>query len=444
MNKKLTIAVILFTALFVTALLTLFLSVFEQAEDEVEVGLKGEAAFNPLFLAQRFLENSGIESESMVSMLELKKMPLHKDILFLATRRYDIGPALRDKIMNWVASGGHLIIVAWPQTDTDSELQDPILEQLDISVYQDVKNNKDLERESIFTKKEPNCSNEIELNKLQEGNSIDDNAKADDTQNNQSESEPDSKSDSSAAKSDSACNDIIPISVTILKEREKSTVAFNPTIWLESSNEQKVNWLVNGEAGAHLIEYAIEKGFITVLSDYQFLTNTHFNKYDHAAFFWYLVHYSNNSGKVWMVYRGDMPPLYVWLAKHAWAPFLVLFFIIFIWIWSVLPRFGALYPILSAHRRNLIEHIRASGQFLWKNKFSDGLIHETRNALQEQISLRHPNWNRLTDRELAMRLARQSGLSIEDIEFAFSIKQTTKEHEFFQIIQTLERLRKSI
>ena len=157
-----------------------------------------------------------------------------------------------------------------------------------------------------------------------------------------------------------------------------------------------------------------------------------------------MVHYSNSSGKVWIVYKGDMPPLYEWLAKNLWAPFLTLFFIVAIWIWSVLPRFGALYPELSSQRRNLIEHIRASGQFLWKNKFSEDLIHETRNALQEKISRRHPNWNKLPDIELYKRLSKQTGLSFDSVELAFTTRQTTKEPEFLLIIQTLERLRKSI
>jgi len=202
--------------------------------------------------------------------------------------------------------------------------------------------------------------------------------------------------------------------------------------------------VVGGENGAHLVEYVKDKGLITVLSDYQFLTNTQFEKFDHAAFFWYLVHFSNNSGKVWIVFKGDMPPLYEWLFENMWAPFLTLFFIIAVWIWSVLPRFGALHPPISSHRRNLIEHIRASGLFLWKNKFSDGLILETQNALQKQISIRHPNWNSLPEKELVKRLAKQSGLATDKVELAITANSTNKEQDFFLIIQTLERLRKSI
>ncbi|VAW99721.1 hypothetical protein MNBD_GAMMA22-2900 [hydrothermal vent metagenome] len=415
MNNKIKIALSIGLLVIISALLVTFFTLFERVESERVIGLQGEAKFNPLVIAQRFLENSGIESESLVSMLKLKKMPEKKDVLLLATRRYDIGPAKRDEILNWVSSGGHLIIVAWPAVDSKSEIQDPILEELGIKVNYD--------ETSLTDKLDKNCDTEHDPEKIT-------------PKTKSTKKEPDN----------SACdwNEYQPITVTILSERETSQVAFNSTIWLTTKNEKKANWVVNGEGGAHLLEYVKGKGLITVLSDYQFLTNSRISKYDHAAFFWYLVHFSNKSGKVWIVYKGDMPPLYEWLIENLWAPFLTLFFIIFIWIWSALPRFGALYPKLSHNRRNLIEHIRASGQFLWKNKFSDELIHETRNSLQEKISKRHTNWNKLSDAELYKRLAKQSKIDIELVEQAFTVQSTTKEHEFLLIIKTLERLRKSI
>jgi len=425
MSRKLKIALVVLVVLLLSALVGIFVTIFEQYDSERDIGLKGEAAFNPLIAAQRFLEKSGIETESVVSMLELKDLPGQRDILFLATRRFDIGPALRDKIMAWVSDGGHLIIVAWPESDSDSELHDPLLEQLNISVHYD-----DFEWDVCEEKN-------TDVVQFENNEFI-----REDNKN----SKPDQKNSSDKEKIVTTCadNENQPLEVTILQDREKSKVNFNPSIWLTSTNEDKANWVVNSENGAHLVEYLINKGLVTVLSDYDFLTTTQLKKFDHAAFLWYLVHYSNNSGKVWIVYKGDMPPLYVWLIKNVWAPLLAFGFIIIIWIWSVLPRFGALYPVQSSNRRHLIEHIRASGQFLWKNKYSDGLIHETRNALQEQITKRHPNWNKLTETELVIRLAKQSGLSSDSVELALTTPSVVKEQEFTLIIQTLERLRKSI
>ncbi len=435
MNNKFKIGLSLALVITISASMGAFFTLFEKVASERNIGLQGEARFNPLVIAQRFLENSGIESESVVSMLKLKEMPGKKDVLFLATRRFDIGPAKRDEILNWVSNGGHLIIVAWPPADSKSDIQDPILKELAIQV---------------------NYEKRTALDKLDDSDKIPELKNKQESQNKQA-SKPETKKEQKqiikSSKDNTAkdavkknCNtgDFKPITVTILSEREPSQIAFNSDIWLTTNNEKKANWVVNGKSGAHLLEYVKDKGLITVLSDYRFLTNTRITKFDHAAFFWYLVHFSNNSGKVWIVYKGDMPPLYEWLSKNLWAPFLTLFFIIFIWIWSALPRFGALYPKLSHNRRNLIEHIRASGQFLWKNKFSDELIHETRNALQEKISKRYPNWNKLTDGERYKRLAKQSKIDIEHVEQAFTVQSTTKENEFLLIIQTLERLRKSI
>ncbi len=408
-------------------LVALFFTLFEQRDSERDIGLKGEAVFNPLLVAQRFLEESGIESESLVSMLKLKQMPERKDIILLTTRRYDIGAELRDKMMGWVESGGHLIIVAWPKLDKNSDLQDPFLKKLKISVNRKNNDDDDLDITTEF-----NCSKDQQHDTNTDDKTTDSDIASNDPASDEKNCEV------------STNFDFKPIAITITSEREKSMVAFNPSIWLTTGNDDKANWVVNGENGAHLIEYVKGKGLVTVLSDYQFLTNTQLQKNDHAAFFWYLVHFSNNSGKVWIVYRGDSPPLYVWLAKHLWAPFLALFFIIAIWIWSVLPRFGAQYPIVSSYRRNLIEHIRASGQFLWKNKFSEDLIHETRNALHEKITQRHPNWNALTEMELYTRLSKQTGISLENVELAFKSTYAKKEQEFYIIIQILERLRKLI
>ena len=69
-----------------------FSRTYEWRTEEVEVGLHGEAARNPLLAAVRFLEKTDTQVTTVDSVLQLEGMPKQFDVMVIPTERFDFGP----------------------------------------------------------------------------------------------------------------------------------------------------------------------------------------------------------------------------------------------------------------------------------------------------------------------------------------------------------------
>ncbi|HSO81837.1 DUF4350 domain-containing protein [Thiocapsa sp.] len=72
-------------------------------------------------------------------------------------------------------------------------------------------------------------------------------------------------------------------------------------------------------------------------------------------------------------------------------------------------RLGPLQPVPSRDRRDLLEHLGASGGFLWRHGQSDHLIKPTRRRVIELWRRRRPDLGRLDDAALAHAIAVATG-----------------------------------
>ena len=195
---------------------------------------------------------------------------------------------------------------------------------------------------------------------------------------------------------------------------------------------------VESELGTHVLRIPSGEGHLTVLSDYSFATNDLIGEHDHAAFLWHLLS-QNQSREVWLVHGLDSPSLWDHLLNDAWMVLVSVALLMVLMIWISCRRFGPLIPNQSLKRRRLLEHIEASGRFLWRYRQSEELLHAVQASLLRSLEFRHPGWSASAD--LHRKLAQASGFTQKAVTLALTQREVREEHTFTEMVKTLELIR---
>jgi hypothetical protein len=196
--------------------------------------------------------------------------------------------------------------------------------------------------------------------------------------------------------------------------------------------------------GLVLVRYGEGAGSVTFLADAGFLANDHIGQNDHAALAWALVRAGGDvPGGVWIAVRDEVPTLAQLLRRHAWMALASGGLLIAAWLWSAGARFGPLLPDPPRDRRSLLEHVEASGDFLWRTGRGDELVQGARQALLHRIDVREPGWRGLPAPELVQRLAAGTRLPAARIDRALHGSAATPA-DLVQTLQTLETVRRTL
>jgi len=361
-----------------------FFENFEHRVEEKDVGFHGEASRNDFLAAERFLEKFGMQIESLPTILDLKKMPQHNDVLFIPTGRYDLATQKMTELLNWVEQGGHLIVRARRPSRSGIKMDDELFASLGVETHTQKDN-------SLF-----------------------------ETENR--------------AVIDVQVNDKI----------ENKKVEFDKNVWLQDVGENDLSWQVDGANGSHLLEYHLGDGYVTLLSDIEFLDNDAIAEHDHASFLYTMVHIDNTNRRIWIIRNDDMPSLLSMLKDKAPATLILLGVLILFWLWYTTRRFGPLQPAPKMARRSLREHITSSGFYQWRNHNRTELFVSARTALQEQIAQTRPLWAKLDEMKLAGKLGKIAAIPSDQVLSVLQAQQADKEVEFTQFIEILSVIRKRL
>ncbi|MCA1853222.1 MAG: hypothetical protein LC647_12725, partial [Beggiatoa sp.] len=202
-------------------------------------------------------------------------------------------------------------------------------------------------------------------------------------------------------------------------------------------------WRLADTFGAHVLRYRVGQGAITVLTDDGLLTNREIGKHDHAALAAWLLE-PRHGGAVWIIRDHDAPPLWAWLWKYAAPVVLAVLALLAVWLWGATRRFGPIAPDTAAERKSLVEHITASGLFLWQHGASGTLMAAVVQALRQRIRARHPAWAGLAVGDLSAKLAAFTGLPEAAIARALAADPRRSGERFTQDLETLESLRRRL
>lgn len=112
-------------------------------------------------------------------------------------------------------------------------------------------------------------------------------------------------------------------------------------------------------------------------------------------------------------------------------------------LWIAIRRFGPLVPEPDTERRSLMEHIDASGRWLWQAAGGRAsLLDAARNAVNNTLHRRIPDLRRMRPQEQLDRLAKDTGISQDALDAALSQPASQISADFTRQIQILQQLGK--
>ena len=138
------------------------------------------------------------------------------------------------------------------------------------------------------------------------------------------------------------------------------------------------------------------------------------------------------------------PSLAQLLWQHGWMPIVALLITLLSVIWANGQRLGPIVLLRDGGRRSLLEHVRASGGFLWRHGAGETLLATMRQRILRTLERRHPSWQGLSMEEKMTHIAKFAGLELEQTRAAFNRSGKLSEREFLYIVQLLKQIENKV
>lgn len=219
--------------------------------------------------------------------------------------------------------------------------------------------------------------------------------------------------------------------------------------WLRIRNEENRDvppFQFGDESGEFVRVYREGQGQVVLVAD-NFFDNNSLRKFDQAelllGFGQMRLNANSKANHVLIVQNLDIPKWYLTLWDNFYAGLIGIACLLLLLFWIALRRFGPILPDPDDERRSLIEHIDASGRWLWKVPGGrEILLGAARNATNKLLQRRVPQLQRLEQQEQIRHLAETVRLVPADLVLALHRPASSIPAEFTRQIQTLQRLRK--
>lgn len=327
-------------ALGLGLLLVYLLGRLQPYQETLEQGPTPQARANPYLAAEHFLRRQGLQVRRAHGLELLPSLPSAGQTLLLLGDRQHMTPRQAERLLEWTAKGGHLLLVAerlWDEEDGESG--DLLLDRLGIQQYR----SDDLEAEDAAAEPAGEANPYPELTRLYLEN-----------------------------------------------EEAPAYFGFDTDFHLYDSENRAHVW-ANSGAATHLLQRYHGDGLISVLSDAWIWRNEHIADYDNAWLLWYL----GQDSAVTLLYRAESDDLLSLLLRHFPQALVALTLLLGLGLWRVGLRQGPLQVPASPGHRQLQEHLRGSADFLLRRAGQHSLLHGLQQDIQQRARRRHPGFERL-------------------------------------------------
>lgn len=378
-------------AVLLLALLTIWLgSQLQRYEDVVEHGPAPQARSNDYLAAELFLRDLGLQVARHDGIAGLETLPNSSQTLLLLGDRRNMTPRQTERLLDWAAAGGHLVVVAerlWDEKTGKSG--DLLLDRLNLQQY----STRDLDEEAQ-SPQSSTAEQHPQLTKLYLEN-----------------------------------------------ESAPAYLAFDTDFHLYDADNRAHAW-ANSAGATHMLQLQHGNGLVTALTDSWIWQNRNIDEYDHAWLLWYLT----QDSEVTLVHRSEHDGLLAQLRKHFPETLTALGLLILFALWHVGQRFGPLLPAASPARRQLQEHLRGSAEFLLRHGREQSLLQRLQQDIQRRANVRHPGFEQLPLSGQLTLLAQLSSLPPASIEQAMrpTPQQRLSATEFTRQVAYLQTLRNAL
>ncbi len=382
-----------------------FYNNFESYEKEVRSDVSPEARRNRLLAAEHFLQRMGREAESRGGRGFLSELPPPGDTLYISRLSNNISEAKYRSLIEWIESGGHLILDVGELWDEDTS-ENPLLNRFRVELQDQWElDNKDLAA-----------------------------CKAPDDEDEENPNEGETALDEEADEEED--EERVLVTIPLSGDNRSITMEVDPSLWLRDKSGA-ADWRVSSDKGAHILEFRSGEGLLTLLSDGGMFHNDRIGEQDHAFL---LAMLTEDAGKVWFLYSSDMPSLPVLLWQR--FPFLLSCVLILLLLggWRLATASsGPLLAPRAGERRNLLEHVEATAQYGWRTNRSQQLFIDNRDTLEQAWRRRHPGLNSMEKTQRCEWIGEKTGLSASAVERVL-YGEFTAEEDFIRASSVLQRL----
>jgi hypothetical protein len=355
----------------------------EWGEVEIPAPLRGEAATNPFYAAQRLVDALGATSERRQALGELDT----DAVVVLSAWSWDIDAARRAELERWVEAGGRLVVDAALLTGSDA------FEQW-----------SGIERQRA---PEPEDADVFQVEEIPER------CRA----MQESGDEPGRPE---------------PSAYTVCE--------FDYSSWLETA--APVRWALNDGDFMTAARVAVGQGTVTVLNGVPFVYRELFEG-DHGELLAAALNLRAGDRVVFMS-EADVASLPVLVWRHG-APFVaVLLLWIALALWRSATRFGPLLAPSEGARRSLAEQVLGTGRFALRVGGGAALLAAARRALHEAAVRRIVGYERLTGAAQAEAVAALIGLDARELAAALDAGPTSRPAELRTQLSLLETARRQL
>jgi hypothetical protein len=182
----------------------------------------------------------------------------------------------------------------------------------------------------------------------------------------------------------------------------------------------KVDAAVGTPADGYLFARTrIGMGWVSMLTDLDPLSRGQLHNPGAQHFALRLLEPNLHRGRVYLVYALDGPSLLKLLSIQGWPALLSLGVLLLAWMAMRSARLGPLMPAPAPHRRALLEHVQAVGEFLYRRDRGRCLHSLVCDTVLAHCRRRDPASAMLNGEPLYERLAQRSGLDPGQIGQAF-------------------------
>jgi len=172
-------------------------------------------------------------------------------------------------------------------------------------------------------------------------------------------------------------------------------------------------------------------GTVDIVGSLDFLNNSDFpgkpwlghglKSAEHRALARQMLAPNYGQGTIHLVFAQDIPSLWKWLWQQGWPVWLPLTLALAGGLWQGSQRFGSLLPAPVAQRRSLLEHVRASGYYLYRRRQSALLYQAVRSIFMQRLQQRVPWIASQTGDAQVQAIARHLHYSSEHVRTALSL-----------------------
>lgn len=344
--------IVIISAIAIGGYLYWFYTNFDKVIKEVDRGAIKEAKINPFYAAEKFLETAGKKAESQKNYSILDEDLQPYDTLVIESTRVGLTAEKRQKINDWISSGGHLIVLATEIHDHDlGTSRDKFLDELGVRLYQNHDYSWDADNDESLTK------------------------------------------------------------VTFSDTKQQTTISFGHEYYLQDDSGE-ASFIGGNDYSDLFVQYNQDEGMITVLTDMSIWKNYSIGEYDHAMFLLQLVGGAQN---VWFLYNTVQPSL-LSVTSHLIPMVIISFvLLIVIILFSASWRKGPPKSDELRVQRELMQHIQAAGEFSYRNDNGMTLLANLTNSLELRLAKSIHQYSRLSDDEKLTKLSQLSGKNSKEL-----------------------------